>query len=81
MSEWHPIDTAPKDGTWILLAGGELNEQHPDDTTSRPVVARWKTLEEGEMIGWFVADFDDGYGLGIFYEDPTHWASIPQVVE
>jgi hypothetical protein len=40
MSEWKPIETAPKDGTWILIAAKDL---HPCD-------AQWAKDENQE--GW-----------------------------
>lgn len=75
LAQWQPIETAPKDG-WILLTGGTLDDQRheEEDFGKHPVVAKW-VLEP--MVGWLVADFDDGYGLGVYYEGPTHWMLIP----
>ena len=85
MSEWRPIKTAPKDGTWVLLKGGNTKEfgylwekadivlgcQYGDD---RPVVAK------------FMPDYCDGYwtyaywdsGWRSTYDKPTHWMPLPE---
>ena len=60
---WQPIETAPKDGTWILL----LHENH-----STPTVGRWiDTPTVGRWIdgGWFS---DDGLKW-----PSTHWMPLP----
>ncbi len=71
---WQPIDTAPKDGTWVLLCGGNTNEYDFDDEMlpchSRPVVAHWNG-----------SDWAYGYWDGAWrscYEKPTHWMPTPE---
>lgn len=68
--QWKTIESAPKDGSWLLLCGGELADQRPG-YEKRPVVARW------ENVDWFVSDFDDGFGIGLYYYEPTYWTNVP----
>lgn len=68
MSEWHPIETAPKDGTTIRLkvpaegmnAGFEEN-------------ARWRSgVDEDGPYGFW------SYGFGwLTHVKPTHWMPLP----
>src|SRR3546814_19090755 len=81
MSEWQPIETAPKDGTEIL--------GWRDDCGT--LVVRWDTpinfLTERELEGlaeesansegWFYADFVAGGRLDGEREVPTHWTPLP----
>jgi hypothetical protein len=73
---WQPIETAPKDGTWILVCGGRTNDDHKDRSHA---VAQWthylngRTREEGN---WQFAWYDGGY-YGE-YCDPTHWMELPE---
>lgn len=63
MSEWQPIETAPKDGTVIRLYGFSVNAD------GWFADGEWKFLDidEGHALinGW-----EQGYG-------PTHWQSLP----
>lgn len=62
---WQPIDTAPKDGTEILVYG--------------PASWRWKTYAPGRHVAWFAGnawqgrDADNDAGL-----HPTHWQALPE---
>ena len=76
--ERKPIKTAPKDGTWVLLFGGDANDgYHVFDYKSakdvemnaRPVVARWA----GDA--WFYAAWDSDWRSE--YHNPTHWMDLP----
>lgn len=79
MSEWHPIDSAPKDGTWILLAGGKTSEDYylPDhaDESRRCSVGAW--YEEPGWDGCWKIGFWDG-AWRTEYEKPTHWMPLPE---
>ena len=76
-TDWQPISTAPKDGTWILLAGGETDED--DDFAdsnvqkSRPVTAFW---DESYDV-WQFCYWDMNWRSG--YKNPTHWMPLPEL--
>ena len=58
------IDTAPKDGTPILVYDGEFNVARWD-------VDRWET-------GWLVCTYPDGQITGRYMVyGPTHWDTLP----
>ncbi|MBB5414043.1 hypothetical protein [Paraburkholderia atlantica] len=80
MSEWQPIDSAPKDGTVVdLWIGGEFagrrascfwgKPEHDCGEHGRYCDSDWHDLDEG-----WVDDMNmplDGY------EPPTHWMHLP----
>jgi hypothetical protein len=80
---WQPIETAPRDGTWVLLAGGECEFNEESDNRGRVVTAQW-TTEYRSKAGdrriddfgrWEFAYYDSGfYGE---YENPTFWQPLP----
>ena len=74
MSDWQPIETAPRDGTWILLAGGSIKYSWEGDTAPHAVVAQF--THELAVSRWQFAWYDGGY-YGE-YEDPTHWMPLPE---
>ena len=61
--EWKPIETAPKDGTHILISNPEWFSGH---------VAWWRKTENAKnwKRGWFV---DFGYD----YNNASHWMPLP----
>lgn len=74
MNEWQPIETAPKDGTWILGVNNRGNQ----------AVIIWteKALSRGRGLfsGW-IHPFSDGY-LSSFWNGgcgsiATHWMPLP----
>jgi hypothetical protein len=69
LGAWQPIETAPRDGTWVLLTGGEC---FGEDDGERTVVAQWDEYGGGT---WHFAWYDDGY-YGAYY-GPTHWMPLP----
>ena len=68
---WHPIESAPRDGTWILLAGpsgytttplrAEVGRYYPQYRPLQP----WQTHANDS--------FTDGGPL------PTHWHPLPSL--
>jgi hypothetical protein len=69
MSTWQPIETAPKDGTHLLLSDGE-----------RVTLGGWTSdMDQGAeyegqigMAGWWSVD------LGPNGDRPTHWMPLPE---
>jgi hypothetical protein len=67
MSEWRPIDTAPRDGTRVLATGGGL-----DDTV--------EVISYNERVGaWNTENYtlDDRDDEAEGYSRPSHWMPLP----
>jgi hypothetical protein len=71
MSDWQPIETAPKDGLHVVC-GFEKNGKI---RTSR---AQFSWLERGR---WFSHYADKGYGAYPIPFKPTHWKPLPSPPE
>lgn len=69
-SPWQPIETAPRDGTWVLVTGGDIC--YGWDGISKPSAV----AAQFEGRAWQFAWYDSGY-YGE-YEDPTHWMPLPK---
>lgn len=65
MSEWQPIETAPKDGTWFISAKFVGHPSHP--------TALWWVAKTQWSVRWNkLWDGIEPSGLA----DPTHWIPI-----
>lgn len=78
MSEWKPIDTAPKDGTAVMLCWARDSDGKPIDWREEPEttgvfvqVASWWP----EADGWIVyCSLPQEPRL---HFEPTHWMPLP----
>lgn len=72
---WRTIETAPKDGTWVLLTGCISDDE---DRGQPCVVGQWTNYLNGNTLpdGWWqFAWFDGGYYGRV--SPPTHWMPLP----
>lgn len=67
---WQPIETAPKDGTRVLLGGGRMFCESLDQYITEPTSAQW------DVNFWLVVGTEGGYVCAA-YDDPTHWMPLP----
>lgn len=73
MSEWQPIETAPRDGTAVLL--------YEPDCWMHPVwVAQWERGGTYYREGWRCFVAADGEEV-LHPEKPTHWMPLPEPPE
>ena len=72
---WQPIETAPKDGTYILAIVAKNDSLHLQYHAGRMFVIRHegKTKASGFDLGWAVYP---GYG-GVSDHNFTHWMPLP----
>jgi hypothetical protein len=80
VSEWQPIDTAPKDGSEILGYRSDcgvliIRWTSPDEFLHEAELEKigWESSEKED---WFCADFIAGGRLE-GEETPTHWMPLP----
>lgn len=76
--QWQPIETAPKDGTWVRLKGGAITYCWDGDNEPPEVVAQYTHYINGttKTEGWWQFAWYDGGYYGK-YEAPTHWRPLP----
>ena len=63
MSEWQPIETAPKDGSKILA-------HMRDNDDLGPLILIWH--DERWIVSWDNTDITEHWG-----DIPTHWMPLP----
>ena len=66
MSEWQPIETAPKDGTYFIGFWPSMSKQCVDHK------GQFRTRWTGWGNGYWEAD-----ALGRPVQGPTHWMPLP----
>lgn len=64
-SAWRPIETAPRDGTFVLLYAPTRPYDGPQQ-----VGCFLPPVEEGDQGCWWLAD-------GRYQDRPTHWQPLP----
>ena len=75
MTEWQPIETAPRNGKWILVTGFHNKKRGP--VSHITAVAGWfpknRDKPDGEHAWFYGTQGDETL------RDPTHWMEIPHV--
>ena len=78
---WQPIETAPKDGTWILVFGVGPDYGQPVEVENecKMAVAQYTETRNGQKVPghWQFAWYDGGY-YGEFLT-PVRWMPLPEV--
>lgn len=69
VSEWKPIDTAPKDGTPVLV----FDPPHVDCRECGYQVLAWSARDKE----WFLCDNDSRVGW-ILGDGPQYWTPLPE---
>ena len=75
MNTWQPIETAPKDGTFIITVVDTCQD-------CRPAIMAWQCHHDKCRFGPDPEDFMeeshfDEYWRGCDYQ-PTHWMPLPK---
>ena len=74
---WRPIETAPKDGTEILVCGGTFSDDCDWSDTAYPysgyAIVQWDGQDNGHPWEGHPCHDGDGYRN----HAPTHWMPLP----
>jgi hypothetical protein len=78
MSEWQPIETAPKDGTRVIVY--PILVPSLFRRTGRSDASYMRPLEPA--IAYWYGPESNGYWVGVHHRDaktnPTHWMPLPE---
>jgi hypothetical protein len=71
---WQPIETAPRDGTWILL-----RTRNSVGAPMAPVVAAWRfsPVRLGQGPAWYCAESGHLIAVGASRGHEVDWAPLP----
>ena len=67
VSPWQPIETAPRDGTFLILA------YYCQRSAGGFEIGAWQTPPDGRPSGWYTSGFRSLEA----WLDPTHWMPLP----
>ena len=70
--KWETIDTAPKDGSYVFLRGGEAAW----GSDASPIVSGQWIEQYGSAWQQWVIGWSEGGCYPVYYDNPTHWASM-----
>lgn len=76
--DWQPIETAPKDGTRIIVYATDYSESGVHGGIDGPWIGEvfwqegWYTKKIG---GWMIANCDEEYGCFVI---ASHWMPLPE---
>ena len=79
MTEWQPIETAPKDGTEIVAFAPDrrdATEIHPDGSSKFASIVAWRPVSKDKWAknhSWVLSGTEVRYADLIF----THWMPLP----
>lgn len=76
MSEWHPIATAPKDGSDVHVISDKWLLPVPAHFTSREYLLREYGNADMMEEGWYPS-YGFLFDLPEVTIDPTHWMPLP----
>jgi len=80
MSEWQPIETAPKDGTTVLLGyynrSGKWRTVRGCWYSDAQIAEDWEEPHDGEA-GWYETAENADDTPNCWNCSPTHWMPLP----
>lgn len=86
--KWQPIETAPKDGTPVLLYGDGLTSDSYDSVCTNYAVGVWEKTHYGPYDGRWISDaymtegdYYGGTNVNKVVLRATHWMTLPRFSE
>lgn len=79
MSEWKPIETAPRDGTWFMICNAEDDFDSYEIGCYDPYYC-WSYVEVGDGLYRHVREDEPAYEWRGFnnMHRATHWMPLPE---